>query len=465
MAIDLSQLDEHSESETLELKESFDTKTLETIGAFANTNGGTILVGVRDDGRISGITVGKNTLEEWAQKMQSKIQPRFLPSMTKRTYKGHTVVVINVIQSGSPISIDGRHFKRVGRTNQLMSAEEYRQRLLASGSSSWDNSIEESATIADLDETAIDAFIAGLKKAGRRTIPAQEKPILVLEKLHLVQKGKPTRAAILLLGKDPKRFYPSAYIKTGRFKSLITIVDDREFDGSIFQQIDKAMEWFQDRLEKRLIIGQQKSLDGQKLTGRMLAAREEIWQYPLAALREAVTNAVCHRNYDSLAATTIRLYDDRLEIWNSGSLPIQLSPEDLLHEHRSYPYNRLIAETFYNLGIIERWGSGTVRIADSLREQNLPPPEFDVSSPDTFKLIMRLKKDISEDLELLNERQRKAIEYLQTAKMLTNAEYQKLFKASKPTSTRDLGELLDKGFIIREGKTGKGTIYKLAESS
>ncbi len=154
MEPDLSQLDEHSESETLELKESFDNKTLETIGAFANTNGGTILVGVRDDGRITGITVGKNTLEEWAQNMQSKIQPRFLPSITKRAYKGHTVVVIAVSRAVSPISIDGRQFKRVGRTNQLMGSEEYRQKLLRRTSKPADLShLSRSLTTKNLTET------------------------------------------------------------------------------------------------------------------------------------------------------------------------------------------------------------------------------------------------------------------------------------------------------------------------
>ena len=296
MNIDFSKLDEHSESEALELKESFDNKALETIGAFANTGGGTILIGVRDDGRVTGITVGSNTLEEWAQKMRSKIQPRFLPSMTKTACKGHTIVVIAVSRSLSPISVDGRNFKRVGRTNQLMSSEEYRQGLLTSGSSSWDNTIEENASIADLDKTAIGALIAMLKKAGRRNVPAKENPLVALEKLHLLQQGKPTRAAILLLGKDPKRFYPSAYVKAGRFKSPITIVDDREFDGNILQQIDNAMEWFQDRLETRFVIGKSNPSDGHKASGKMLAEREEVWQYPLPALREAITNAVCHRS-------------------------------------------------------------------------------------------------------------------------------------------------------------------------
>lgn len=460
MPIDFSQLDEHSESETLEFKETFDKQTLETIGAFANTAGGVILVGVRDDGLVIGVNVGKNTLEEWAQKMQSKLQPRLLPSVTKQRHNNRTVAVIKVERSRALIAVDGRYFKRVGRTNQVMGPEEYTHRLLAAGAWGWDATVEDRATIDDLDEKAIEALLSRLKAVGRRSIPKDENSFTSLEKLGLVENGKPTRAAILLLGKNPKRFYPSAYVKAGRFKSPTMIVDDKEFDGTILQQLDKTMEWFQDRLTTALVIGTSKLSSGHKLSGRSLAEREEVWEYPLSALREGISNAICHRNYTSLAASTVRLYDNRLEIWNPGTLPFQLSPADLLQQHESYPHNRLIAETFYNLGIIERWGTGTVRMAEALKEQHLPTPEFDVSFPETFKLIMRSEK-LAVSEEELNDRQLKAMEYLRSAATITNAEYQELFNASKPTATRDLTDLVEKGLISKEGTRGKGTSYRL----
>ena len=115
MDVDLSRLNKNSESETLELKESFDAKALETIGAFANAQGGTLLVGVRDDGHVNGITLGANTLEELAQKMQAKIQPRFLPSIVPQIHNGRTVVAITVGRSDSLVSVDGRFLKRIGR--------------------------------------------------------------------------------------------------------------------------------------------------------------------------------------------------------------------------------------------------------------------------------------------------------------------------------------------------------------
>lgn len=463
MVIDLSQLDEHSESEHLELKESFDKQTLETIGAFANTSGGTILVGVRDDGHVTGITVGKTTLEEWAQKMQSKIQPRILPSILKHDYKGRTVVAITVDHSEGPVCIDGRYLKRVGRTNQVMSPEEAKRKLLAGSSASWDNQTEDSANMADLAEEAIEQFVARLNRAGRRPIPAGETHSSTLEKLGLTVKGQPTRAAVLLLGKDPKRFYPMAFVKAGRFKSAVTILDDREFNGTLFHQMDGAMAWLMDRIETRFLIGPSMKLSKEKPAGSPLE-REEVWQYPLPALREALANAVCHRDYRSGVATTVRVYDKRLEVWNPGSLPPDLPVEALLREHTSHSPNRLLAECFFNTGIIERWGSGTLRMAAALEEQDQPQPEFDISTPNLFKVIMFASGYTNSKLrELgLNDRQIGVIHYLRLKDAIVTSEYQAWSGASKATATRDLGELVLKGFIRREGK-GTAVSYTLVE--
>ena len=463
MKIDLATLTKNSESETLEFKESFESKVLETIGAFANANGGTILIGVRDDGRVLGIVLGRNSLEEWAQKMQAKIQPRFLPSISSHQFNGRTVAAIQVERSKSPISVDGRFYKRVGKTNQIISPEEVRQRLLAMGIATWDSQIEGTSTIKDLDEQAIEDFISAVRKTKRRAVPAKESAAVTLKKLGLTENGRPTRAAILLLGRNPQRVFMTAYIKAGRFKSPTDIIDDKEFHGTLFQQLDATMAWFRDRLQKRILIGSRK-LPG--LPQGKLAERQDVWEYPLDALREAIANALCHRDYTSDGATMVRLYDDHLTISNPGHLFYKLSAEDLLREHDSYPPNKLIAESFYNIGLIERWGGGTLLIADALEAQGQSPPVFDVASPYTFKitvftLVHKQKSEIK--MMGLNERQLLALDYLFKNQTITSAIFQELFEASKPTATRDLSELVNKGLIIREGKTGKGTNYRLAE--
>jgi ATP-dependent DNA helicase RecG len=463
LKIDLATLTSGSESETLEFKESFDSKVLETIGAFANANGGTILIGVRDDGHINGIVIGSNSLEEWAQKMQAKIQPRFLPSITTHKHGGRTVAVITVERADSLISVDGRFFKRVGKTNQVMSPEELRQRLVATGNSTWDRQIEKNATMEDLDSQAVDDFIFRVRECGRKVVPKKESAATTLRKLGLVENGCPTRAALLLLGSNPQRIFMSAYIKAGRFKSPTDIIDDKEFHGTLFQQLDDTMAWFRDRLQMRILIGSKK-LPG--LPQGKLAERQDVWEYPLDALREAMANALCHRDYFSGAAIMVRLYDDHLTISNPGPLFYKLSADDLLREHDSYPPNKLIAESFFNVGLIERWGGGTLLIADALNAQGQSPPVFDAASPYTFKLtVFTLAHKQKSEIEKmgLNERQLQALDYLRKNQTITSAIFQELFDASKPTATRDLSELVNKGLIIREGKTGKGTNYRMAE--
>lgn len=445
MEIDLSHLDEHSESETLELKESFDSKAVETIGAFANSNGGTILVGVRDDGHVVGIKLGANTLEEWAQRMQSKLQPRIMPSVQKRTYQKRTVVEINVDRSNSPITVDGRFIKRVGRTNQMMGPDEIKQRLFASSGTSWDAQVVDNATIDDLDPQAIAKFISLVREAGRRPL-GEEKPNEILEKLELVQDGKPTRAAILLLGKKPGKFFLSAFVQLGRFKSLTRIIDTKRLEGNILEQIDEGMIWFEQRLETEFII-----------TGK--ARRDEKWEYPLLALREALTNAVCHREYDALNNTQVRLYDDQLEIWNPGELLIPLTPDRLLEKHPSLLRNRLLANCLFYAGLIESWGGGTTRIAELMNQAGLERPEFE-SISGTFRIILR-KQWTETELEKLGltERQVSAVIYTREVGRITNREYQDRWSVSRATAGRELGELVNKGILRRHGEAGKDIYY------
>lgn len=277
--------------------------------------------------------------------------------------------------------------------------------------------------------------------------------------------GQPTRAAILLLGKEPKRFYPTAFIKVGRFKSPITILDDREFSGTLFQQMDDAIAWLKDRLEARFVIGESKISGYDKLSGSLIE-REEVWQYPISALREALANAVCHRDYTSGVATTVRVYDKRLEVWNPGSLPPDLPAEALFKEHTSHSPNRLLAECFFNTRVIERWGSGILRMAAALEQHKQPRPEFDVSTQNIFKVIMfaaghtdSLLRDLG-----LNIRQIDLVHHLRCMTTITTSEYEILSGASNATAKRDLGDLVSKGLLTREGN-GPAVSYRLTEVS
>lgn len=451
---DIKNLIKAGESETVEFKESFNDDSLEAIGAFSNARGGILLIGVTDSRKVCGFQIGKKTVEDISNRIQEATDPRIQPSLSITMLDDKNILVIKVSENtGIPVSVRGRFYRRSGKTKQRMSHEEIMQRITASTGLSWDAKAEPGATLNDLDPSLIERFIQVSNKLGRRAIPIQTKVQELLRKLDLVKDGTPTRAALLLFGKNPNLYYPSAFLKIGRFRSPTLIVDDREVHGSLIQQLDEAMAWFRHRLLTEFII-----------TGK--AERDVRWEYPLDAIREAVINILCHRDFVSGTHSQIRLYDDRLEFWNSGALPPTLTPEVLFEEHDSIPRNRKIAEIFYYMGFIERWGSGTVRIAEELSKAGLPKPAF-ISEIGRFKLVFHKQRFTDAQLKKvdLSERQLKAISYLKEEGSITNSAYQKVTGVSKRTATRELNDLILKEILISEGGLrGKGKLYRLKSS-
>jgi ATP-dependent DNA helicase RecG len=333
-----------------------------------------------------------------------------------------------------------------------MSHKEITQRMLSGAGLSWDAVVEPEANWDDLALEKIRQFMDAVRRAGRRPVPEKTGEREFLEKLELLKDGQLTRAALLLFGKRPTSYFPSAFLKLGRFRSPILIVDDREVEGTLLEQVEEAMSWFRERFQTKFVI-----------TGK--PQRDTIWEYPLEAVREAIVNAVCHRDYASPINIQVRLYDDRLTIWNPGELPFPLTPTALLHEHASIPRNRKVAEAFFYVKLIEQWGSGTTRMAAMLREAGLPEPEFDTRTPGMFRLILRQDPFSEERLQELglNERQRQAVAYVRENGRITNQEYRQLTGVSNKTAYLDLNGLVDKQVLAVQG-TRRSISYVLSRS-
>lgn len=438
------------ESEHVEFKESFGDKALETIGAFSNAQGGTLFIGVTDFKDICGVQVGEKTLEDIANRIQEATDPRLQPSLLVCKHGKKSVIIVKVSAgTGAPISVRGRYYRRSGRTNQRMSHEEIMQRMVASTGLSWDAYLEPGTTLDDLDSKCIDRFVQAVKRVGRRPVPESAQDGEFLRKMDLIRDETPTRAALLLFGKNPESYFDSAFLKMGRFRSPTLIVDDREAHGTLFDQLNEATNWFRERLETAFVI-----------SGK--PQRDVVWEYPLSAIREAVTNILCHRDYTSHAHSQIRLYDERLEFWNAGGLPPSLTPDLLLREHDSIPRNRKIAEAFFIAGLIERWGSGTTRMAAELEEAGMPLPTF-TPEPERFRLTFHREVFAADRLKNmgLSERQILAVAHTKTHETISNAEYQTITGVSKRTATRELNELKEKNVLVVEGVGGRGTVYRL----
>ncbi|MCB4757159.1 MAG: putative DNA binding domain-containing protein [Elusimicrobia bacterium] len=351
------------ESDRVEFKESLDDEALESISAFANSKGGTVLIGVSDKGVVKGIMTGKETLRNWANQIAQATRTHV--HFQRVSVDSKTVIVIRVDESAvKPLPCRGRYFVRVGNSNRQLTEDDITRMVLKKIGASWDEIIEPRATWSDLDPTQIETFRVMCNKKKRRPIPERESDKTVLEKLKLTENGKILRGAILLFGKDPQRFYPSSLVKIGRFRPGNVIADDKEIRGSLFTQVEEIMVYFREHLQTRF------EFHGQP-------ARDVIWEYPLEALREAVTNSVCHRDYLDYANTQVRWYDENIVVVNPGELLPPLSPEQLKINHVSRPRNRKIAEMFYYAGSIERWGGGTTMIVAECKKAGLPEPDFE----------------------------------------------------------------------------------------
>lgn len=448
MRLEIKELIEKGESEILEFKEKFDKENIETAVAFSNLKGGVILIGISDRGEIKGVSVGKETLKEWVNKISQSTEPTLIPEIETYVIEGKTVVAITIKESPlKPIAYKGICFLRIKNSNKKLSPKDVSELYLQTIGSSWDAYSARDAKIEDIDREKVRFYIKSANETGRREIT--EEPLEVLKKLELIKDAQPSWAALLLFGKNPQGFLPQAKIHCGRFKDEVTIIDDELIEGNVIEQIDKAIDFVKKHLKIRF-----------EITGE--ARRREIWEYPLDAIREAVINAVCHRDYTESSDIQIRIYDNELFVWSPGKLPLGITLEDLYKPHTSVLRNKLIAQLFFDIGFIERWGTGIERMINACKNQELPEPKFEEYQG--FRVIFR--KDIYTEEYLrslgLNERQINAIKFVKDKGKLTNKDYQDLFSVSKQTATRDLSHLVELSILQKIGQTGKGTYYILA---
>jgi ATP-dependent DNA helicase RecG len=436
------------ESENLELKESFNQRAVETAGAFANTRGGTILVGVDAGGNVKGASISEEHLKDWAVRISNASEPTLIPDVSTIDVDGGTVGVISIKEFPmKPVAIRGRCYRRVGPSNRQMTPTEITELHLHSLGLTWDMVPSPGRAIDEIDMERVDEYLDKARRVGRRAFPEDEDPSTLLEKIDLVKDGRPTWAAMLAFGSRPPL---QAKVKCGRIRGTHTIVDDFVVDAPLLKQVDEVMAYM--RRVFRLSY---------EFTGQ--AERTEVWEYPLEAVREAVTNAICHRDYSSSAEIQIKIFDDELVIWNPGSLPLGMTMDKLMDpKHQSVPRNRLLAMLFYDIELIERYGSGIERILTECDRLEVPPPEF---SEDEHGFQVIFRRDIYNEEHLrgmgLNERQVRALLFLKGMDSITNMQYQDLTGTSDRTSLRDLRDLCDRGLLERIGDTGRGTRYRI----
>jgi len=438
-----------TEHQSVEYKESWRDEHLKWICGFANAQGGKIFIGIDDAGNVTGVADYKKLLDDIPNKAINYLGLMVDVNLHKKNNKPY--IEIDVPASTVPISFHGSYFYRSGSTKQELKGVALQNWLLKKSGKHWEDIPVPSVTLSDLDETTIRSFLKKAVEKGRIPADAASDDIKsVLEKLNLITTdGQLTHAAVLLFGKRPYSISATTSFKIGRFgKELHDLRFHDVVETNLFTMADKVMEKLSDRYLVRPIS--YKGLE-----------RIEPLEYPETALREAVLNAIIHKDYSS-TWTLLRVYDDRLEIWNPGKLPEELTIEKLKGRHSSYPRNTNIAAAFFKAGYIESWGRGTNKIIADCLEAGLPEP---IMEEDQGGVRITFLKDIYAGEYLLtlglNERQLKAVKFLKEHRQITNADYQQLAGISRRTALRDLQELQEKEVIVRIGTAGSDVAYTL----
>jgi ATP-dependent DNA helicase RecG len=448
------------ENEVVELKSSLSStkEIIETISAFANTVGGRIVVGVNDVGKIVGVTIGKGTIENLANQIAQNTDPKIHPKITAEKIDRKNIILIEVKESHDHLVLAfGRPYIRTGKSTAKMSKDEYESLVLEKHKERlyFDSRICEGATFKDIDKEKVNWFLLEGKEHGRINISDDNRLKDVLLKLKLVQGDGITNGAILLFGKNTSQFIQQSEVKcillpTTDFKKPYESF--QSYSGNLFEQAEKTVTFILENIKKSLSMG----------SGNITA--EINYEVPKEAIREVVVNAIVHRNYSVPSIIQVRVYPDRIEIWNPGKLPLQLRIEDLKRPHPSIPNNPLIFKQFYRVGFVEDVGGGTIDVVELCKKSGLPDPEF---KQEMGYFIVGIKRSkISDDVlekSRLSERQIKLIRYLEKQGKVTRVEYENMFSVSPRTASRELEEMCKKTFIEKKGR-GPSVYYTLAKS-
>ncbi|HBT82623.1 MAG: hypothetical protein A2X79_06860 [Desulfuromonadaceae bacterium GWB2_53_15] len=309
------------------------------------------------------------------------------------------------------------------------------------------------ATLEDINIHAISDFVRLARNERQFPLPDNTPVTDLLAHLHLLSGDQPTNAAVLLFGRDPQRFLPAAEVRCMHFHGTEIqrpVPFYRIFKETVFEQVDMAVDFVLSKLNRSV---------GTRAESSQAPVRYEI---PPDVIREAIVNAIAHRDYTSAGAVRVSVFADRVEVWNPGTLTPPLTPESLRHPHGSIARNPRICEALFLARYIEKYGTGTLMMIRESLTHELPEPDFVMRGGEFTTTVWRdwLTTEVLAEYNL-NERQMKAVAHIKGTGRITNSEYQKLAGVIRKTAARDLDDLVEKGVFERLGEK-RGSYYILA---
>ncbi len=437
------------EQQNTEWKESWREDYFKWICGFANAQGGHLYVGKDDRGQVVGIANSRKLLEDLPNQVRDLLG--IMAEVNHHTEGERTYIEIVVEPYPYPISYRGRYYFRSGSTNQELKGPALDTFLLQKQGKRWDGVPVPGVRAADLDAGACDLFRERAARSGRVDAEVlHDTTEALLANLNLTDGDYLKQAAILLFHPQPERFVTGAYVKIGYFATDDDLRYQDEVHGPLLLQVERTL----DLLHTKYLPAEVR-YEG--------SARVERQSFPEQALREALLNALAHKDYSGGTPVQISVYETHIVFWNEGHLPPHWTVENLQRKHPSKPFNPDLANTLFRAGYIESWGRGTLKMIAECRAYQLPAPRFYVEAADfTVEFFSDSpayfrRQGIREDFIPI-------MLQVQAQGTTNNTAVRQLLGVSKATATRYLAELEKNGYLQKTGSTGVGTEYTLKGS-
>lgn len=426
-----------------------------TLVAFANGDGGTLVLGVDANGKPNG-RVYPEDVEGVLRRAEMQCRPPVHTGWEQIELAGASVVAVTVARTGELHSLaDGRVVIRMGTENRPLGGEAIRQLAASKSSGEYEAEAVPGAKRSDLDDEIIAEYTTNRVERQRRSIAVT--PDELLREIGAIDdRGAPTVAGVLLFCKNPQQFLPQSGLVFVKFigteprgeGGLPGYGRREEIGGPLARVIETAWNVVREEMRVGAVV---KGLE-----------REELTEYPLFAVREALVNAVCHRDYRLKGRRIeIRMFSDRMEVISPGGLPGFITVDNLVEEH--FSRNPRLVSGLFQWGYIEELGLGIDRMIEEMTQAGHAPPLFK-AQPHSFTVILsNIKERRATPVweKTMNERQARALSYLRERGQITSREYQQLCPDVSPETLRlDLVDLVDRGVVLRIGAK-KGTYYIL----
>ena len=421
------------ENQNTEYKESWRDEYIKWICGFANASGGKMYIGIDDKGNITGISDVKKLAEDLPNKVKDILGLLVDVNIKKDSDKEYLEIITDAYPY--PVNYKGKYYYRTGATNQELKGAALDKFLLGKQGLKWDGTPEPYTSETDLSDFAFKLFKDRAAETQRFDEDVQDDtPRELLEKLNLFAVGGYLKkASILLFHPKPEKIFTGATLKIGFFKTDDDLAYQDEVRGSLFEQVDKVM---------GLLIT--KYLKAQ-ITYKGVQ-RKETFPVPVGALREAVLNAIVHKDYSSGIPVQISVYEDKLIIWNEGELPENWTVAKLKVKHPSRPYNPDIANAFFRSGLIESWGRGTIKIFNEAKVAKTPVPIFRYEDNGFYVIFNFVEVKVEQQvLDLIKDNSK-----------ITIAQMGEGLDIPVRTMNRILNDLKDQKIIKRSGSKKEG---------